>query len=141
MKITNIAIINMFKTLDKFATKRLPQRLSYAITKNIMILKPDFECYDQEIKKLMEQYDDKMIKNGKGEIQFNQLGVPFVQEEYSEEFNEALTEFLNIEVEVNLYYVSDEIFNYDDSNKYDVMSAMDIFELQEIICKKKEETE
>lgn len=140
MKIKNYGLLEMFTTLDGFANKKLPQRLSYAITKNIMNIKPDFECYNKEIKKLVEQYDDKMIKDADGNIRFNKSGIPLVKPEYASDFSEALNELLNIEVELNIYYVDDSIFNYDDSNKYDVMSAMDIFKLQDIMCKK-EETE
>lgn len=139
MKLTNFEIINIFNTLDSYATKKLPQKISYAITKNIMLLRGDYECYDKELKKLFEIYDDKMIKDEKGNVKYNQYQIPLIQKEYSEDFDKDLTELLNIKIEIDLYTVDDSVFDYDDSDKYDCLSPLEIIRLQEIICKHEEE--
>lgn len=135
MKLTNFELINIYKILDDFATKKLPQKISYAITKNIMILRDDFDCYNTELKKLFERYDDKMIKDDNGKVQYNQYQIPLIKKEYSEEFDKDLTELLNIQIEVNLYSIDDNYFDYDDSDKYDCLSPLEIIRLQEILCK------
>ena len=135
MKITNFTIINIFKTLDRFATKKLPQKISYAITKNIINLRNDCDCYEKELAKLFDRYKDKTIKDENGEPKFNQYHVPIIEAEYSKEFDEDLTELLNIEVEVDFYTIDDSVFNYDDTDKYDCLSPMEIMQLQDILCK------
>lgn len=135
MKLTNFSIINIFQTLDKFTTKRLPQKISYAITKNIIILRNDCDCYEKELAKLFERYKDKTIKDKNGKTKLNQFKVPVIVEEYSQEFDDELTELLNIEVEINLYTIDDSVFDYDDTDKYDCLSPMEIMQLQDILCK------
>ena len=135
MKLTNFSIINIYMILDRFATKKLPQKISYAITKNIYLLRDDCDCYENELKKLFDSYKDKTIKDENGETKFNQYHVPIIESKYSKEFDESLTELLNIEVEIDLYTIDDSAFNYDDTDKYDCLSPMEIMQLQDILCK------
>lgn len=138
MKITNFELINIYNQLDSFASKRLPQRISYAITKNLLLLNKDVECYNTELAKLFKKYEDKSLKDDEGQIQYNKFGIPIIQEKFSKEFDNELNELLNIEIEVELYAINDALFDYDDLNdKYDALSPGDMFKLQKILCEEK----
>ena len=56
MKTKNFTIINMINTLNSFAEKKLPQKISYAITRNLMLLQKDYDCYSKSIEKLFEEH-------------------------------------------------------------------------------------
>ena len=62
------------------------------------------------------------------------IGVDF-QVKYTSEINELL----NIEIDVYLYSISVDCFEYDDAdNKYDILTPMEIMNLQRIICSKED---
>lgn len=135
MKYTNYQLINIYNSLDSFSSKKFPQKISYAITKNIFRLQSDVECYDKELSKLFEKYSDKAIKDNDGNPIRNQLGLPVIEPEYSNDFNNELNELLNIEVDVDLYTIDDSLFDYDDKDGlYDALSASDLVKLQRILC-------
>ena len=138
MKLTNFELITMFNTLDGYANKKLPQKISYAITKNIIILRGECECYEKELQKLFSEYDDKAVKDDKGNTKYNQYNIPIIQKEFSEDFDKELSELLNIQLDISLYTVDDSVFDYEDSDRYDCLTPFDIVKLQDIICKHEE---
>lgn len=136
MEIKNRDLVNIMSILEKYGNLKLPQRISYAITKNGMILSKDYNIYEAELKKIFSQYNKYMLKDSEGNIRCNSIGVPLVDEEHSVEFNDCISELLDIEIKVEFYYISDSLFEYDDnSGKYDALSAKDIIILQSILCK------
>ena len=135
MKINNFTLINMNQQLSNFAEKRLPQKISYAITKNIVILSKDVEVYTKALNKLIESYKDYIEKDESGELKFHESGVPIIEDDEARaNFETELNELLNIEIDVDFYKINDELFNYDDSERYDSMSAIDILRLREMLC-------
>lgn len=140
MKIKNISLMNIVNTLNKYANTRLPQKISYAITKNMMLLGDDVDVYNKQIKLLFDSYDEYIIKDEDGKVQRNQMGIPVVEESVKESFYGELNDFFNIEIDVNLYTISEEAFEYDDKEKrYDPLTPNDIIVLQSIICKSVDE--
>lgn len=138
MKLTNFAIVNMMNTLEKFAEKKLPQKISYAITKNLILLQSEYDCYIKSLNKLFVTYDEYMVRDEKKNIMSNDIGIPIVDSSVAQEFNEEISNLLNIEIEIQLYGISEDVFDYEDNaNRYDSLSAADIINLQVVLCNKK----
>ena len=136
MKYKNSMIVNNLNILGAFAEKRLQQRISYAITRNLMLLQKEYQCYETEMKKLQEKYADSIMYTDNKEITRDNYGVPVLKNaEEQKNYNKDLFELLNIEVEIPLFFISNEEFNYnDDTGRYDPMSASDIMALQSVLC-------
>lgn len=133
MKLTNLELINRINVLDQFNDTKFPQRISYAITRNLMILRYEYKCYSEELKKIMAKYADSMVKDKDGNIQCSENGVPVFNGPVPPEFNEDLTALLNIEIDVEEFFISPELFDYDDS-RYDSLTGRDIALLQGVLC-------
>ena len=139
MKLRNIDIIGILTSLNGFSDKKLPQKISYAITKNQMILMKENECYQKEFEKIISEYDEYFVKND-NRIDFHPNGVPKFKEDTDEkfvkEFHDKLDELLSIESDVNIYTIDDELLNYDDNGNYDVLTPNEISYIQRVLCKK-----
>lgn len=134
MKMSNYTMVNVLNTLNSFGNKKLPQKISYAITRNIMIFRKEYEFYEREFKKLLVKYDKDIEKDVDGNMVHNKDGVPVVNGEASKDFYNELNELLMIELDISIYQISPEVFDYEDSERYDAMSASEIIQLQSIIC-------
>lgn len=137
MKISNIELVNIANMLEYYGAMKLPQRISYAITKNSMIISKEYKVYETELKKIFSQYEEYFLKDSDGNVQYSSSGIPLVSPDKKDEFNECIAELLSIEVEIELYAIDDSTFEYDDvDGKYDALSAKDIISLQSILCTK-----
>lgn len=134
MKMTNLVMVNLMNTLQAYGTKKLPQKISFAITRNLMKISKEYEAYDSQLKKLFESYSDHIIKDENGNNKINASGIPIVDDSVKTEFNEQIKDLLDIEIEIDLYLIDPEVFNYDDKGIYDAMSAQDIIVLQSVLC-------
>ena len=136
MKIKNITIVGTLNILNSFADKKLPQKISYAITRNLMLFQKEYQYYEVEMKKLEAKYDGSFVHTEKGEITRDQKGIPVLSTNQEQEaYNQELYELLNIEIDIPVYYIDSEEFNYDnDAGRYDIMSASDILTLQSVLC-------
>ena len=72
-------IVNNLNILGAFAEKRLPQRISYAITRNLMLLQKEYQCYETEMKKLQEKYADSIMYTDNKEVTRDNYGVPVLK--------------------------------------------------------------
>lgn len=135
MKLTNFAVVNMINTLEKFAEKKLPQKISYTITRNLMLLQKDYDCYIKSLNKLFSNYDDYIVKDENNNMMNNDIGIPIVDSKVEKEFNEEISNLLNIEIEIKLHCIPENVFDYEDNvNRYDSLSATDIINLQAVLC-------
>ena len=135
MKLTNIEIVNIINILEQYSEKKLPQKISYAITKNILILKEDYLCYEKELNKIFDIYDADLQKDEEGKLIRSENGIPLLKKESNNSFVKDVTELLNITVDINLYKINSELFDYIDSeNRYDPLSPKDIIVLQDVLC-------
>lgn len=134
MKITNGTLINMINVLNKCGQKKLPQKISYAITKNIISLSGDYECYSKSIQKIISDYKDYILMDENGKQKVSDVGLPMVDDSHMADYISEINELLGIEIDVNLYTIDDSVFDYDDS-KYDVLTAQEMLQLQTIVCK------
>lgn len=137
MKMRNIDIVNTMNMLDSYAIKRLPQKISYAITRNLVIISNDYGVYERALKRIFDNYKDKMIKDDDGNIVHTETGIPIVSDDVIDAYNNEISELLGIEVDINFYHIPKDVFDYsDDTGRYDAMSARDIMMLESILCDK-----
>ena len=131
----NIEIINAIKVLEKYADMKLPQKIIYAISRNMKFLNDEYKVYQESLGKLFKNYNDYAEKDDKGKIKFDpNSGFPVLIGEKDGEFKEELAELLNIDVEVKKYTINPEIFDYDDAGKYQLLTVHDINVLTNILC-------
>lgn len=129
-------MILILNNLPKLAEKKLPQKISYAITKNNMLLVKEYEVYAKELEKLNNEYDEYFIKDKDGNTELNDIGLPKIKDNMSKEYYGKVNELLSIDIDVDLYKIDEECFNYDDTvGKYDVLSLSEIMFLQSFLCK------
>ncbi len=139
MKVNNYFLINMMNTLNAYAEKKLPQKINYAIIRNLLILQKEVEIYENQLKKILDEYTEHFVKDEEGNVIHSDSGLPVVSEEVHNDFYEQVNELLNIEIDVNMYYVKEEVFDYEERDYHDPLTGKDILVLQSIICKKSEE--
>lgn len=140
MVLKNKDILTRVNILNGYCTKRFPQRISYAITRNVMIFSDEIESYNKELKKILDNYKEYYVKDDKGEPQIDKAsGLPVIMPEHSNDFMQEIMELLEIEIDVKPYFIDESLFDYDDE-KYDTMSAIDIINLQSVLCDKSAET-
>ena len=130
MKVNNFTLVNMMNNLKRFGEKKLPQKISYAIMKNIYIINKDIEIYEKSLQKIIDSYKDYFVKD---EILEN--GLPKVDDEHMEDYITEINELLAFKVDIDLYYIDEDVFDYEDSDRYDSISAADLIQLRMILCK------
>lgn len=135
MKMTNMVLVNLINTLGSYSTYKLPQKISYAITKNIMTIQKEYNVYEQQMKKIFEDFDQYTLKDENDNPLFEENGLPKIQQEHQDEFIKEMNELLKIEVDIALYYVDSTVFDYEDSPRFDPLTPNDIMMLQSILCK------
>ena len=133
--ITNAILISFIKILDGVSKKKMPQKISYAITKNIINLSKEYECYETELNKIFDEYSEYFILDDNGNKTLDTNGVPVVKDEMKKDYYASLNNLLNLDIEVSIYTIDDKYFDYDDSdNRYDILSPIEMIQLQNIIC-------
>lgn len=137
MNLKNREIVGIINMLNAFGDKILPQKISYAITKNISILTKEYAIYEKEMKKLLDRYDSDIVKDENGNIVYGPNGLPKTSTDTSG-LNEDMNDLLDISVDVDVYSINEDVFNYDDRDgRFDSMSPTQILILQSILCEHK----
>ena len=121
MKYKNIEIINAVHFLNALSDKKLPQKINYAIVRNIRNLQNEYDVYIKSLNNLIENYKDHIVKDENGKVQLLEIGVPSVDDEVKDEYINELNELLNIEVDVPIYKIPENVFNYE-GIQYDALS-------------------
>ena len=138
MKIKNIDLVNLTNLFGSCSNKRLPQKLAYAIMKNLRILDKDLTIYREMLNKIFEAYKPYSEKDDKGEVKVNEQGIPIVDKDHEKAFYDEINSLLRLEIEVQFYTISEEVFDYDEGDRYDSLSVQDMINLQEVLCETKE---
>lgn len=139
MKITNIGLLELNTYLSQYEDKKLPQKIAFAIMKNLSILAKEQQLYQDALKKILQKYEEHFEKNEDGQNKTLENGLPVISKEYEKDFYEEINELLMIENEIEPYYIDKKVFEYEDINgKYDVLSAKEMFLLMSILCKPEE---
>ena len=134
MQITNSELIRMINTLNSYSNTRLPQSISFAITRNIMILMKEYECYDEALKKVLLAHQDDVVKDAAGEIVLSRTGTPVMKDDASAETKSEVADLLNQSIDVNMHSISFDEFNYRDGDRYDPLSPDDMLALKAVLC-------
>lgn len=135
MRINNYTLINYNNILESYVEKHLPQKISFAITKNLLLFSNNLEAYKQSLQKIYDAYNPYFVTNDDGNIMQLSNGLPQVDEEHLKDYFAEIDELLNLEVDIDLYHISDSVFDYED-DKYDALSPADIIMLSDVICKR-----
>ena len=133
-KIKNFRIIRMLNTLNKYSEKRLPPKISYGIIKNVRILQDEYIVYESQLKKLISDYEGKYVTDEHGNVTMRKDGIPVVKDEYAKDFYADLNSLLNFETETAIFKQDFDIFDYQDNERYDILTPKEAADLAEIIC-------
>lgn len=134
MVLKNKEILANVNTLDRYCAKRFPQRISYAITRNAKIFADEIDTYNKELKKILDNYREYYVMGDNGEPKIDEAsGLPEIAPEHANDFMLEIMELLEIEIDVKPYFIDESLFDYD-GEKYDAMSAIDIMNLQNVLC-------
>ena len=134
MVLKNFQLIQYNDMLMSYADKKLPQKISYAITKNLMIISSELEIYSKMLNKIVDSFDEYLIKDEDGNSKYYPSGLPLVDEEHEKDYTSQVEELLNQEIKVQFYHIDEDAFIYENSDRYDILSAVDIMKLSEILC-------
>lgn len=137
MKYTNKEVVNIINIFDSNATKKLPQKISYAIMKNSIIFRREYEIYEKALTKIYNDYKDKFYLDKNGNPILDKRGLPIVHDDAKDNFEHELVELLKIEVDIDPYFIPESCFEYDDTKgNYDALTPADNFSLIELLCQK-----
>ena len=140
MKYRNIDVVQIVTFLDKISERKLPQKINYAIMRNLDNFQKENQFYEKSLNKIIESYKDFLVKDSDGNLVISKLGIPAVDESHIEDYNNEISELISLEVDVKIYQVPESIFDYEDSNgKYDTLSGSEILKLVKIFGKTDED--
>ena len=58
MKYRNIEVVQIVRFLDKISERKLPQKINYAIMKNLDSFQKENQFYEKSLNKIIESYKD-----------------------------------------------------------------------------------
>ena len=143
MKMKLAEVKNRHQALCMLGNKKLPVKLSYAISKNIMKLQEELEVIEKTRIKLVEQYAEK---DEDGNCKITEDGKYNVGEN-EQKLNDEFVEFLNSDVDMDIQLVSESIVESLEDARYDALTPAELISidfmmehLQEIFLEKSEVT-
>lgn len=142
MKITNEALIGLINMLQHYMDKKLPQKVSYAIMRNFTMLSKEYQFYSKQYQKLVDEFKDRIEKDESGDPKLDSNGFPVINDvKDRKDFCEPLDELLKIQVEVDRFTLDESDLNYEDSDRYDVLSPSDLYRLKMLLCDTEKDNE
>lgn len=140
MKYRNIDVVQIVTFLDKISERKLPQKINYAIMRNLDSFQKENQFYEKSLNKIIESYKDFLLKDSDGNLVISKIGIPTVDENHIEDYHNEISELISLEVDVKIYQVPESIFDYEDANgKYDTLSGSEILKLVKIFGETDEE--
>ena len=140
MKYRNIEVVQIVRFLDKISERKLPQKINYAIMKNLDSFQKENQFYEKSLNKIIESYKDFLVKDSEGNFVISDIGVPMVDKDHIEDYKNEISELINLEVDVKIYQVPESIFDYEDANgKYDAVSGSEILKFVKVFGEKNED--
>ena len=133
MKLKNIDIINYMNFLTSMSEKKLPQKIGYAIVRNLSVMKHEYDIYVESLSSLIKNYKEHIVNDKNGNQIFMDVGVPMVDDSVKDEYIKELNDLLSIEVDIEIFKIPEEVFDYD-GEKYDALSVKEIMLLIDIFC-------
>lgn len=132
MELKNIDIITYMNFLTSMSGKKLPQKISYAIARNLRIIEEEYNLYFSSLNKMISDYGDSILKDKDGNVKVYQSGIPKVDKSVEDEYLKDVNDLLNIKVDVNIFKIPEESFNYE-SEKYDALSVKEVVTLIDLM--------
>lgn len=128
-KLTLAEVNSLFPALSVLTKKKLPVRISYALSRNVERLKSEYELYEKGRLELVNKYCEK-DEQGQPIIEGNHFKFEGTN---MQEFNNEFQEYLTTEIDFNVYKVDEsELFKLEDE-RYDVLTGEELGVLQFII--------
>lgn len=131
MKITNRQVIEFINNVsaNKLASKRLPVKVAYAISRNLDKMNNIITSYETARKTLLDQYAEK-DKEGKAKVKD---GNYVIQEDQKQAFSDEMKELLEVENEIDLHTINMDEVEKCDTDKYDSLTTADLMTLDIMI--------
>ena len=124
MRLTLKEISDKYQAFNKIIAKKLPIKLSYAISKNMTTLENVAKVIDDDRIKLAQTYAEKN-EDGSPKVINNSYVIDDI-----ESFNKELSEYYKTEIDIDICKVNSSILDKLDDPKYDVLSPSEIMTLQ-----------
>lgn len=138
MKMTNAVLVGFINSLSLFEEKKLPQKISYAITRNMIVAQKEYGIYENQLKKIIKDFEQFIVKDDDDKPIFEENGLPKIVDSEKENFAHEINDLMGIEIDFDLYDIDISAFDYEDSERFDPLSPADIMLLQSMICKTEE---
>lgn len=131
MKITNRQVIEFINnvSVNKLASKRLPVKVAYAISRNLDKMNNIITSYETARKTLLDQYTEK-DEEGKAKVED---GSYVIQEDQKQAFSDEMKELLEVENEIDLHTINMDEVEKCDTDKYDSLTTADLMTLDIMI--------
>lgn len=131
MKITNRQVIEFINNVsaNKLASKRLPVKVAYAISRNLDKMNNIITSYETARKTLLDQYAEK-DEEGKAKVKD---GNYVIQEDQKQAFSDEMKELLEVENEIDLHSINMDEVEKCDTDKYDSLTTADLMTLDIMI--------
>ena len=131
MKITNRQVIEFINSVsaNKLASKRLPVKVAYAISRNLDKMNNIITSYETARKTLLDQYAEK-DEEGKAKVKD---GNYVIQEDQKQAFSDEMKELLEVENEIDLHTINMDEVEKCDTDKYDSLTTADMMTLDVMI--------
>ena len=131
MKITNRQVIEFINSVsaNKLASKRLPVKVAYAISRNLDKMNNIITSYETARKSLLDQYAEK-DEEGKAKVKD---GNYVIQEDQKQAFSDEMKELLEVENEIDLHTINMDEVEKCDTDKYDSLTTADLMTLDIMI--------
>lgn len=131
MKITNRQVIEFINNVsaNKLASKRLPAKVAYAISRNLGKMNNIITSYETARKTLLDQYAEK-DEEGKAKVKD---GNYVIQEDQKQAFSDEMKELLEVENEIDLHTINMDEVEKCDTDKYDSLTTADLMTLDIMI--------
>lgn len=131
MKITNRQVIEFINNVsaNKLASKRLPVKVAYAISRNLDKMNNIITSYETARKTLLDQYAEK-DEEGKAKVKD---GNYVIQEDQKQAFSDEMKELLEVENEIDLHTINMDEVEKCDTDKYDSLTTADLMTLDIMI--------
>lgn len=131
MKITNRQVIEFINSVsaNKLASKRLPVKVAYAISRNLDKMNNIITSYETARKTLLDQYAEK-DEEGKAKVKD---GNYVIQEDQKQAFSDEMKELLEVENEIDLHTINMDEVEKCDTDKYDSLTTADLMALDIMI--------
>lgn len=122
MKMTLNEVLETYKNLAVVVGKKLPVRLSYAVSKNLKKLESEVKLIEKSRKELVEQYCEK-DEEGNAKIANNKY---VFKDDNEKKFTHEYNEYLETETELDVHKILFTEIERTEEERYDILSPAEL---------------